>query len=127
MLPGIRLFHAPGLRCFRLQVRTMASLQESFTEAASQAQQHKEPAKHDVSGGGASGDAVRQAQAKKMSGGGEEARAEGEESEEVRGELAEAYEKDMDDYGQAYATRSSDEGFGQIYGEPVTPFGVRGR
>ncbi|CAI5518667.1 unnamed protein product [Closterium sp. Naga37s-1] len=103
-------------------VRAMASLQRTFAEAASQGK-HKEPAKHDVSG--ESGEAARQAQGEQMSGAGEETRAEG--SEEVRAEQAEAYEKDMDDYGSAYATRSSDEGFGQIYGEPVTHFGVRGR
>lgn len=35
-------------------------------------------------------------------------------------ETKEGYTADMtDSYGEAYATRSSDEGFGQIYGEPV--------
>ncbi|CAI5505876.1 unnamed protein product [Closterium sp. Naga37s-1] len=105
----------------------MASLQGAFREAASEGQ-HKKPEKHDVSESGESGDAAWQAQTEQMSGGGggeEKAHAEG--SEAVRAEQAEAYEKDMDDYGSAYATRSSDEGFGQIYGEPVTHFGVRGR
>ncbi|GJP35629.1 hypothetical protein CLOM_g20124 [Closterium sp. NIES-68] len=110
--------HAGDQEAYHHPVRRMASLQETLPKAAASQLQH------DVS-------KAEEERGEEMSGGGEgEGSAQGgtaQKSEAVRGELAEAYEKDMEDYGEAYATRSADEGFGQIYGEPVTHEGVRGR